>query len=179
MDFTFADPCEHPDIAAGLGDVVRRYRLCRVACKLVKAVKYRMQLRERVDGAMGSLRKLNGLRRSEQPLDETIELLAANQGDLREALSAFRNLDPDQSKRLAAFLMPGEPIPQPHHEDPQQLVDCIETVELGKLASPKGFDRFERGCGDGRVSDVAKKPRSRGMASGTDSGRAGPELGHR
>src|SRR5271169_1595966 len=119
VDFTFADPCKHPDIAAGLGDVVRRYRLCRVARKLMKAVKYRMQLRERVEGAMGSLRKLNGLRRSEQPLDEAIQLLAANQGDLREAVSAFWDLDPDQSKRLAAFLMPGEPIPQPHHQGPQ------------------------------------------------------------
>jgi hypothetical protein len=106
VDFTFADPCKHPDIVAGLGDVVRLYRLGRVACKLMKAVKYRMELRERVEGAMGSLRKLNGLRCSEQPLDETIQLLAANQGDLREAVSAFRDLDPDQSKRLAASLMP-------------------------------------------------------------------------
>jgi hypothetical protein len=65
-----------------------------IACKLVKAFKYRMQLRERVEGAMSSLRKLNGLRCSEQPLDKTIQLLAANPGDLREALSAFRDLDP-------------------------------------------------------------------------------------
>ena len=78
MDFTFANPGELPDIATGLRDVVCRYRLCWVACKLMKAVKYRMQLGERVEGAMGSLRKLNGLRGSEQPLDETIQLLAAN-----------------------------------------------------------------------------------------------------
>ena len=49
----------------------------------METVKYRMQLRERGEGAMGSLRKLNGLRGSEQSLDETIQLLPANQGGLR------------------------------------------------------------------------------------------------
>ena len=47
----------------------------------MEAVKYRVQFRERVEGAMGSRWKLNGLRVSEQPLDEPVQLLSANPGD--------------------------------------------------------------------------------------------------
>jgi hypothetical protein len=36
----------------------------------------------------------------------------------------------------ASFLMPGKPVPQSHYEDPQQLIDCVEAVELGKFSTP-------------------------------------------
>jgi hypothetical protein len=32
--------------------------------------------------------------------------------------------------------MPGKPVPQSHYEDPQQLIDCVEAVELGKFSTP-------------------------------------------
>jgi hypothetical protein len=32
---------------------------------------------------------------------------------------------------------PGKPVPQTHHEDPQQLIDCVEAVELGKFSTPQ------------------------------------------
>jgi hypothetical protein len=32
--------------------------------------------------------------------------------------------------------MPGKPVPQSHYEGPQQLIDCVEAVELGKFSAP-------------------------------------------
>ena len=103
VDFALSDLCQLPDIAAGLRDVVRRYRLCRITCKLMEAVKYRTQLGHRVEGAMGSLRNLEGLRISEQPLDEPIQLLSANPSDIGEAVSGFRDLDAGPIETACSF----------------------------------------------------------------------------
>jgi hypothetical protein len=51
--------------------------------------------------------------------------------DAREAFPRSRNVNTQQSKRRAPFLMPGKPIPQPHDQRRQQLVDRVETVEYG------------------------------------------------
>ena len=53
-----------------------------------------------------------------------------------EAFPALRDLDANQSERRAPFLMPGKPVPQSHYEDPQQLIDRIEAVELGQFSAP-------------------------------------------
>jgi hypothetical protein len=52
-------------VAAGLSDVVGLHGFCRITCELVEAVEYRAQLRECVEGAMGSLRKFEALFSSE------------------------------------------------------------------------------------------------------------------
>jgi hypothetical protein len=72
---------------------------------------------------------------SEQPLDKPVLLLSASEGYMGEAFPTLRDLDANQSERRASFLMPGEPVPQSHHEDPQQFIDCVEAVELGRFAS--------------------------------------------
>jgi hypothetical protein len=32
-------------------------------------------------------------------------------------------------ERRASFLIPGQPVPLSHDEDPKQLIDCAEAVE--------------------------------------------------
>jgi len=94
-------------MTAGLSDVVSRHGLCRITGELIEAVKYLTQLRECVEGAMGSLREFEALLCSEQPLDEAVQLLSANERDTDKPLSALRDLDADQSERGASFLVPG------------------------------------------------------------------------
>ena len=65
MDLTFTDLRQLSDVAAGLCDIIRRHGLCRITSELVEAVEYRAQLRECVDGAMGSLWKFEALLFSE------------------------------------------------------------------------------------------------------------------
>src|ERR1700745_943841 len=48
-----------------------------------------------------------------------------------------RNLDACQPERCIPILMPGEPVPQTHHQDAQQLVSCIEAIECRQLATPR------------------------------------------
>src|SRR6266478_3914874 len=95
------------DVAAGLCDLVRRHGLCRITSELVKTVEYRAQLREDVEDAMGSLREFEALLCSEQPLDEPVQLLSADERSMSEAFPGLRDLDADQSERCASFLMPG------------------------------------------------------------------------
>jgi hypothetical protein len=52
---------------------------------------------------------------------------------MSEAFPGLRDLDANQSERRASFLMPGKPVPQSHYEDPQQVIDCVEAVELGLI----------------------------------------------
>ena len=79
---------------------------------------------------MGTLRKFETLLLSEQPLDKPVQLLSADESYIGEAFPGFRDLDANQSERRAPFLMPGKPVPQSHYEDSQQLIDCVEAVEL-------------------------------------------------
>jgi hypothetical protein len=53
--------------------------LCRITGELVEAVEYCAQLRECVEATVGSLRKLEALLFSEQPLDEPVQLLSADE----------------------------------------------------------------------------------------------------
>jgi len=85
---------------------------------------------------MGTLRKFEALLFSEQPLEEPVQLLSTDEGYMGEAFPGLRDLDANQSERRASFLMPGKPVPQSHYEDPQQLIDCVEAVELGKFSAP-------------------------------------------
>jgi hypothetical protein len=85
---------------------------------------------------VGSLRKFEALLLSEQPLNEPVQLLSADEGYTGEAFPGLRDLDANQSEWRAPFLMPGKPVPQTHHEDPQQLIDCVEAVELRKFSTP-------------------------------------------
>ena len=71
VDLAFTDLRQLADVAAGLRDVVSRHGLCRITSELVETVEYRAQLREDVEGAMGSLREFEALLFSEQPPDET------------------------------------------------------------------------------------------------------------
>ena len=82
---------------------------------------------------MGTLRKFEALLFSEQPLDEPVQLFSADEGYMGEAFPGFRDLDANQSERHVSFLMAGEPVPQSHYEDPQQIIDCVEAVELGLI----------------------------------------------
>src|SRR5258708_2084017 len=109
---------------------------------------------------MGTLRKFEALLISEQPLHEPVQLFSADEGYTGEAFPGLRDLYANQSERRASFLMPGKPVPQPHYEDPQQLIDCLETVELGKFSAPQGFHRIEGRCRHDGRSDVTKKPRA-------------------
>ena len=52
---------------------------CAVTGELVQAVEYRTQFRQCVEGAMGSLWKFEALLCSEQPLDEAVQLLSADE----------------------------------------------------------------------------------------------------
>ena len=79
MDLAFTDLRQPADVAAGLRDVVSRHGLCRITSELVETVEYRAQLREDVEGAMGSLREFEALLCAEQPLDEPVQLLSANE----------------------------------------------------------------------------------------------------
>jgi len=82
---------------------------------------------------MGTLRKFEALLFSEQPLDEPVQLLSTDEDYMSEAFPGLRDLDANQSERRVSFLMPGEPVPQSHYEDPQQVIDCVEAVELGLI----------------------------------------------
>jgi hypothetical protein len=73
---------------------------------------------------------------SEQPLDEAVQLLSANERDTDKPFSALPYLDADQSERRASFLMPGKPVPKAHDKHGQQLVDGVEAIELRQLAAP-------------------------------------------
>ena len=81
MDLTLTHLRQLADVTAGLCDVVSRHGLCRITGELIEAVKYLTQLRECVEGAMGSLREFEALLCSEQPLDEPVQLLSANERD--------------------------------------------------------------------------------------------------
>jgi hypothetical protein len=85
---------------------------------------------------MSSLRKFEGLLFSEQPLNEPVQLLSADESYMGEALPGLRDFDANQSERRVSFLMPGEPVPQSHYEDSEQLIDCVEAVELGQFSAP-------------------------------------------
>jgi hypothetical protein len=76
----FTDLRQLAYVAAGLHDVVSRDGLCRITAELVEAVEYRAQLRESVEATMGSLRKFEALLLSEQPFDEPVQLLSADEG---------------------------------------------------------------------------------------------------
>ena len=85
---------------------------------------------------MSSLRKFEALLFSKQPLNEPVQLFSADEGYMGEAFPGLRDLDANQSEWRASFLMPGKPVPQSHYEGPQQLIDCVEAVELGKFSTP-------------------------------------------
>jgi hypothetical protein len=82
---------------------------------------------------MGSLRKFEALLFSEQPLDEAVQLHSTDEGYMGEAFPGLRDHEEDQSNRRVSFLMQREPVPQSHYEDSQQLIDCVEAVELGLI----------------------------------------------
>jgi hypothetical protein len=90
VDLTFTDLRQLADVTAGLSDVVSRHGLCRITSELIEAVKYLTQLRECVEGAMGSLREFEAVLRSEQPLDEAVQLLSANERDTDKPFSVSR-----------------------------------------------------------------------------------------
>jgi hypothetical protein len=79
---------------------------------------------------MGTLREFEALLFSEQPPDEPVQLLSTDEGYMGEAFPGLRDLEANQSERRASFLTPGKPVPQFHYEDPQQLIECVEAVEL-------------------------------------------------
>jgi len=85
---------------------------------------------------MGSLWKFEALLDSEQPLDEPVQLLSADECDTDKPCSALRDLGADQSERRASFLMPGKPVPKTHDEHGQQLVDALRATQLGQFAAP-------------------------------------------
>ena len=122
---------ELTDVAEGLGDVVNRHWLGEVAGNDVGAFQHRAHFRQRGQGATRSLRKLEALLLPEQPVNKAIQLLAPDQRDARKAFPGSRNVNTQQSERRAPFLMVGKPIPQPHNQCRQQLVDRVETVEYG------------------------------------------------
>src|ERR1700730_17878602 len=109
---------------------------------------------------MGTLRKFEALVFSEQPLEKPVQLLSADEGYLCEDFPGLRDLDANQSERRASFLMPGKPVPQSHYEDPQQLIDSVEAVELGQFSTPQPFHRIEGRCRHDGRSDVTEKPRT-------------------
>ena len=86
MDLTLTHLRQLADVTAGLSDVVSRHGLCRITGELIEAVKYLTQLRECVEGAMGSLREFEALLCSEQPLDEPVQLLSADERYMGQAL---------------------------------------------------------------------------------------------
>ena len=78
---------------------------------------------------MGSLRKLEGFALFRNPIDEPVQLLSADEGYVRVTFPGLRYLDANQLERRASFLIPGQPVPLSHDEDPKQLIDCAEAVE--------------------------------------------------
>jgi hypothetical protein len=90
VDLTFTDLRQLADVAAGLSNIIHRHGLCRITGEFVEAVKYRAQLCECVEGAMGSLRKFEALLLSEQPLNEPVQLLSADEGYTGEAFPGLR-----------------------------------------------------------------------------------------
>ena len=89
----FTDLRQLANVAAGLCDIIRRHGLCRITGELVEAVEYRAQLRESVEATMGWLRKFEALLLSEQPFDEPVQLLSADEGYMSEAFPGLRDLD--------------------------------------------------------------------------------------
>jgi hypothetical protein len=61
MDLTLTHLRQLADVAAGLCDIVSRQGLCRITSELVESIEYRTKLRQRVEGAMGSLWKFQAL----------------------------------------------------------------------------------------------------------------------
>jgi len=79
VDLTFSDPRRLSDVAPGLRDVVSGHGLCRITGEFAETVEYRTQLREDVEGAMGSLQEFEALLCSEQSLDKPVQLLSAGE----------------------------------------------------------------------------------------------------
>jgi hypothetical protein len=104
VDLTLTHLRQLADVMAGLRDVVSRHGLCRITSELVETVEYRAQLREDVEGAMGSLRKFEALLCSEQAPRRTRQLLSAEERNTDKPFSVLLDLDADQSERRASFL---------------------------------------------------------------------------
>jgi hypothetical protein len=102
VDLTVTHPRQLAEVAAGLRDVIGRQRLCRINGELVEAVEYGTRPREHVEGAVCSLRKFEALLYSEQPLDEPVQLLSADEGYMGEAFPGLR--EEMRTSRICAFL---------------------------------------------------------------------------
>jgi hypothetical protein len=153
VDLTFTDLRQLADVAAGLRDVVSRHGLCRITSELVETVEYRAQLREDVEGAMGSLREFEALLCSEQPLDEPIHLFPAEEGytDKPSLVSGFAAR---QSKRRALFLIINEDHCQKRNrcafdrvlEDLERRSIYLAARECRLSPVPGGSETIHRKC---------------------------------
>jgi hypothetical protein len=92
-ELTFTDLRQPADAAAGLCDIIRRHGLGQITGEFVEAAEFRAQLRECVEGAMGSLREFEALLFSEEPLDEPVQLLSADEGYMGEAFPGLRDFE--------------------------------------------------------------------------------------
>src|SRR5215217_3988266 len=102
------------------------------------ALEHGPDLRENIERPVSLLGQINRLSRPKQPLDETVDLLPSDAGNVFEPLSGLRDIKPGQAKGMLAVLMSGEPIPEPHHQGTDQFVCGLQIREFGKLATPKG-----------------------------------------
>jgi len=158
MDLTFTDLRQLANVASGLCDIIRHHGLCRVTGEFVEAVEYRTQLEECVEATMGSLRKFEALLFSEQPLDEPIQLLSADEGDMGEAFPRLRDLDANQSERRASFLMPGSRF---HSPITRIRNSSLTASRLSNSGNSPPHNALTASRGDADMTGEAMSPRNR------------------
>ena len=98
VDLTFTDLRQLAKVAAGLRNVIRRHGLARITGEFVEAVEYRAQLRECVEGAMGSPWKVEALLFSERASQRAVLPLSSS---LDGAGSMSIPITPDHRARQA------------------------------------------------------------------------------
>ena len=85
---------------------------------------------------MSPLREANGFLVSEQPFDESVELLTSYHRQSRQAFSRGQHIWAHQVERCTAFLMPSETVPQAHDKRANQFVGGVDRIKLRQLTSP-------------------------------------------
>jgi hypothetical protein len=143
VDLTFTDLRQLADVAAGLSNIIHRH-------------------------SSASALRARWARSGSSRLCSFPNSPSTNPSSSSRRMRAIRarpslvsgDLDANQSEWRAPFLMPGKPVPQTHHEDPQQLIDCVEAVERGQFSTPQRFHRVEGRCRHDGRSDITEKPRA-------------------
>ena len=141
MDFRFHDPGQFAQMLEGrvkLSPVID----VRIARNLFADTSHHgAQFGKFDNGMMSALGQIDRIFAIEQSLNESIELLQADESEIAQVSGGRFHRYADQSERLAAFLMPGQVVPKSLDQGAEQLVDCPAFGFKPPALAGKGFSR--------------------------------------